>query len=238
MFTFSRVFSAPDDAAFCAATVTPSTPGTAATEAWYAVASAAEALPTSTRIGRMPAPVKSAASRSETTRLWVPGGNIRSSIPPKCTLANGALSTPSSTTMPISTGTGRRITPCAMRPQRPFSDEPAAANPATVPVRVGIRFRRDQGSRPASTLGPSTASSAGSTVRLDSMATSTAAAPPRPIECSSTCGKIIKLDSANATSTPETATVRPAVAIVRETASGADRPRSSSSRNRLTMNSP
>ena len=45
-------------------------------------------------------------------------------------------------------------------------------------------------------------------------------------------------DASNTTVMPETATVRPAVATVRASASGTVGWRCSSSRNRLTMNSP
>ncbi len=89
---------------------------------------------------------------------------------------------------------------------------------------------------------PSTASSAGSTVRAAIIATSTAAMPPYPIERRKFCGKISREASDAATIRPENSTVRPAVAMVRATArltlgrlsSGCA---ASSSRNRLTTNS-
>ena len=68
--------------------------------------------------------------------------------------------------------------------------------------------------RSESTLGPRTASRAGSTVSAPTIATSTAAMPPNPIERRNTWGKKSSEASAIATVRPETATVRPAVAIV------------------------
>ena len=86
--------------------------------------------------------------------------------------------------------------------------------------------------------GPSTASSAGQqrSARL-TIATSTAAMPPKPMERRKTCGNSSSDASATATVSPENATVRPAVAIVRTTASVGAAPGASSSRNRLTTNS-
>ena len=97
------------------------------------------------------------------------------------------------------------------------------AQPPLVRRRPERRDRRRTGS--ASTRGPSTASSAGSRVSAATIATSTAAIPPKPIERRKTCGKISSPASAIATVSPETATVRPAVAIVRTTASSVLSPR-------------
>jgi len=166
---------------------------------------------------------------SDTTRLSVPDGSTRSSTPPNCTRANGDASTSRTAVVPIAYSTGRRITLRAIRAQNPRS--------ATDPVTVGTVRGRAHGSRSASTRRPSTASSAGSTVRLASIATATAATPPMPIDRRNICGKISSPDNASATVTPETATVRPAVAIVRDSASDVVCPWSNSSRNRLTTNS-
>jgi hypothetical protein len=58
------------------------------------------------------------------------------------------------------------------------------------------------------------------------------------MERRNTCGKISSPASDSATVTPETATVRPAVAIVRASASSTVARCRTSSRNRLTTNSP
>ena len=86
--------------------------------------------------------------------------------------------------------------------------------------------------RSESTFGPSTASSAGRTVSAASIATSTAAIPPNPIERRNTCGKNSSEPSAIATVSPENATVRPAVAIVVTSADSVSLPARTSSRNR------
>jgi hypothetical protein len=65
---------------------------------------------------------------------------------------------------------------------------------------------------------PSTASSAGSTVSAAITSTATVATPPYPIERRKTGWNSMRLLSARATVTPETSTVRPAVATVRATA--------------------
>ena len=71
-----------------------------------------------------------------------------------------------------------------------------------------------------------------------STSTATVATPPYPIERRKSSGNSIRLVRATATVTPETATVRPAVATVRATACSTVGWRCSSSRNRVTMNSP
>ncbi len=91
--------------------------------------------------------------------------------------------------------------------------------------------------RSESTRGPRTASSAGSTVSAPTIATSTAAMPPKPIDRRNTCGKNSSEASEIATVRPENATVRPAVRIVVASAASVLCPRCSSSRNRLTTNS-
>ncbi len=62
------------------------------------------------------------------------------------------------------------------------------------------------------------ASTAGSTVSALTIATSTAAMPPRAIDLRKTSGKISKLLRDRMTSRPDTRTVRPAEATVRATA--------------------
>lgn len=89
--------------------------------------------------------------------------------------------------------------------------------------------------------GPSTASSAGSTLSAATIATSTAAMPPKPMERRNICGNNSSPASEIATVRPEKQTVRPAVAMVRTSASstrwGAGGRAASSSRKRLTTNS-
>ena len=91
--------------------------------------------------------------------------------------------------------------------------------------------------RSALIRGPSTASAAGRTVNDASIATATAAIPPYPMDFRKPWGNSSRLARARVTVMPETATVRPAVVIVRTTAAPGSRPARSSSRNRLTMNS-
>jgi hypothetical protein len=74
-------------------------------------------------------------------------------------------------------------------------------------------------------------------VSAATIATSTAAMPPNPIERRNISGNINSAASDTATVIPENTTVRPAVAIVRASASWTVACRGSSSRNRLTMNS-
>ena len=133
-------------------------------------------------------------------------------------------------TVPAMTSQGRRITPRARAAQRPWASSTSTG-----------RCRR-HGSRPPSTLRPSSRSVAGSTVSAASIATSTAAMPPYPMLLRNACGKISRLAIAAATVRPENSTVRPAVVMVRliavAGASGSSAGSSaSSSRNRLTMNS-
>ena len=62
------------------------------------------------------------------------------------------------------------------------------------------------------------ASAAGSTVSVLTIATSTAAMPPRAIDLRKTSGKISRLPRDRMTSSPDTRIVRPAEASVRTTA--------------------
>jgi hypothetical protein len=84
---------------------------------------------------------------------------------------------------------------------------------------------------------PSSDNAAGSTVSEASIAISTAAMPPIAMPPRNGCGKISRLDSASTMVSPDTTTVRPAVATVIRIAADTSRPLSSSSRNRLTTNS-
>ncbi len=69
------------------------------------------------------------------------------------------------------------------------------------------------------------------------MATSTTAAAPSPIERRNICGNTSSPSSAVATVSPENATVRPAVAIVRTTACSVLAPSATASLNALSTNS-
>jgi hypothetical protein len=120
---------------------------------------------------------------------------------------------------------GRRMTLRASRYQPPD-------------VSSGRRRATERRTRSALTRGPSTASSAGSTVSAASMSTTTVATPPYPIDRRNTSGKSMRLASATATVTPDTATVRPAVAMVLASAASVEPDLRSSSRNRPTTNSP
>jgi len=103
--------------------------------------------------------------------------------------------------------------------------------------RRAIR-RRNGRMDSALTRWPSTASRAGRTVSAPTIATSTAAMPPKPIERRKTCGKISRLPREIPTVSPENATVRPAVVMVaRSAVSTSPSAFGSSSRNLLTMNS-
>ena len=85
---------------------------------------------------------------------------------------------------------------------------------------------------------PRRASRAGTAVRDSRAALATAAMAPKPRDRITACGKTSMPANAQIRSSPEKTTVRPAVDTVRTVASIDDDPVRSSSRNRLTMNSP
>ena len=87
------------------------------------------------------------------------------------------------------------------------------------------------------TRGPSTPSSAGSSVRAARTLTSTTSAPPSPIERSDMYGMIMRPSSPTTTVIPLKKMERPAVATVVSTASATAAPAASSSRKRPTMKS-
>ena len=133
--------------------------------------------------------------------------------------STGQANTTTSAMVPISTGTGCRITQSLHRRQ---NTSPAFLRPRT---------------RSAFTRGPSRPSNAGSSVRAPSTLTRTTSAPPRPIERSDMYGMIMRPSRPTTTVRPLKKMERPAVATVVSTASATLRPAASSSRNRPTMNS-
>ena len=161
------------------------------------------------------------ASAVVTTRASASAGSTQSPGRAQFAVRNGAPSPSSSATMRRVTAAGRRMTACATRYQR-----------SCVP-----RFlSRGQGMRHLSTRRPTRESRAGSRVTELSTANATTATPAYPMELRKRAGKRMRPVKQMASASPEKATVRPAVAVVRRTASSTSDPAASSSRNRLTMN--
>ena len=141
---------------------------------------------------------------------------------------NGAPSAIRSTAAPVATGTGRRITRCEWRYQKPERSARAS--------RAIASFQRR--GPPALTRSPRIPSSAGSSVSDTAAAISAHSAPPTPIEYRKRWRKTISAASAHATVIAENATTRPAVRNVAASAASRSLARAaSSSRKRLTMNS-
>ena len=84
---------------------------------------------------------------------------------------------------------------------------------------------------------PRIASAAGKKVVASNTATATTISPPTPTERVSVSGVRISAAKPTTTVSPEVTTAEPAVWMVRTAASAGDRPRFSSSRNRVTMSS-
>ena len=151
----------------------PVTPGTWSRRLTYAVRAAARpgepatgpANWTMVSIGAVGLPGKSVFSASVTMRGAAPAGSTVASTPPQTTFRNGEARPSSTTTIGTAYRTGRRITLCASRYQPPL---PSAAGGRCTERRIRSEF----------TFGPSTASSAGSTMSAASMSTSTVATPP------------------------------------------------------------
>jgi hypothetical protein len=116
-------------------------------------------------IGAVGLPGKSLFSASATRRGAALAGSAVASTPPQTTFRNGAPRPSRTTTIGTAYRTGRRITLCASRYQTPLA---SVAGGRCTERRIRSEF----------TLGPSTASSAGSAVRAASMSTSTVATPP------------------------------------------------------------
>ncbi len=89
----------------------------------------------------------------------------------------------------------------------------------------------------AFTRGPSIPSIAGRKVRPNRTEQTTTIAAPRPIERMAGNGNTMRPERPIATASPEKSTALPAVPTAFSVACSTVRPRASSSRNRLTMNS-
>ena len=169
----------------------------------------------------------SARNASSTTRAVLCFGSTVASTPVKSIRRNGNPMAISSADADTATSTGRRITRCECRYQKP-ERSPAAS-------RAIASFQRR--GPPALTRSPSAPSNAGSSVSDTSAAISAHIAPPTPIEYRNRCRKTISAASAHATVTALNATTRPAVRSVTASASSRPFPDASSSRKRETMNS-
>ena len=133
------------------------------------------------------------------------------------------------------TAIGRAMTQWATRSQRDAVAASAAA-PTGRPSARRIRSRRPA-TLSALTRGPSIPSAAGRNVSAKNTDAATVNAPPMPKERSAVGWNSRRPDSPTATANPENVTALPLVATVMVTAVPTSRPRRSSSRNRLTMNS-
>ena len=128
------------------------------------------------------------------------------------------------------TAIGRRMTACATRSQR-------AVRAGSTPSATGRNRWRRPPSDSALTRWPSIPRTAGRNVRAKTTEQRTTSAPAMPIERIAGASNRSSPDSPMATAMPLNATALPAVATARSTASPTVRPRRSSSRKRLTMNS-
>ncbi len=124
----------------------------------------------------------------------------------------------------IATGTGRRRTSRAQRPQAPSSGWPLSAKRRGITRTLLIRS-------------PSTASSAGSSVIAAITETAGISMPPMPIERMNGSGRRIIESRPTATVEPETITERPAWVIVSTSADSTSTPSRSSSRKRKIISS-
>ena len=163
---------------------------------------------------------KSWSSASETRWALADFGSTLASKPVNATRRKGSPSTTSTAAAAIATRPGRRITPRESRYQKPSCARRASRSPA----------RRHRAGDSALTRGPSSASSAGSATRASVAATNATSIPPMPIEYRKRCGKTSSEARAAITVSAEKATVRPAVVIVRRSASKPGPTRASSSR--------
>ena len=111
-------------------------------------------------------------SASSTTRADWSRGSTLASTPVNLTARNGIPSTISSVEAPTAIGTGRRMTRCDRRYQKP-PRSPEASRCSAAWKRFGLS---------AFTRGPSAARIAGSSVSETSAAISAQITPPTPIE--------------------------------------------------------
>ncbi len=170
---------------------------------------------TASTTGVESAPAKSRAITLETVAALLSAGSTDASIPLQRIPSAGVASATSATTVTTATVPGCRITAWARRYQRPLSAGPGFTFPRRCPVSMN---------------------SAGRRTTVDAPAISATTSPPTPIEIRKRCGKTVRHAIAAATVTALKTTVRPAVRIVRRTASGTSAPRPSSSRKRDTHN--
>ena len=141
-----------------------------------------------------------------------PTGTTRSSVSPNVTRKNGTASSTRTRLTPSAYGSGRFMTRSAW----PRQNFPA--------LSLGLKIR------PFSTRGPSTASTAGSTTIDTRAASPTTATPANANERRYGIGNSTSAASEIITVPALNATVRPAVCIVRPTATSCVAPRPSSSR--------
>ena len=126
--------------------------------------------------------------------------------------------------------TGKRVTRRVVTSQNPSCEGASSPEPSSLPAPMkGIDNRL--------ILGPSSASTAGSSVSVAASATSTTRIAPMPRDWKNEKGTISSPQRAIITVTPLNSTVRPAVSPVFATASRVDRPRRISSLKREMMKS-
>ncbi len=164
----------------------------------------------------------SARARSVARRGAASRGSQSSSMNPKRSPEAGTARSTRNTDTVIITASGRRSTARASRSQKSGAPALRARRRRR---RTGRRLRRR----------PKSASSAGWTTSAATPARQTTATAPAPSERWKGVGKNSSAQRDSVTTVTETATVRPAERTVARTASGTSRPRSSSSRKRLTM---
>jgi hypothetical protein len=199
------------------------------------------ALGTAVRNAASASAARSAGALTTTSTVVPSCGKaaVRRSYASTTAKLRGSASTPSSDVRIVSVGRarpatrapaasvqtrGRRTTAPASRPQAP----------STLPRRAARRL--ENGSRTASTLSPSTARSAGSTVAEARTATATTSIAPIASEVNRPPATSMPL-MATMTVTPEMTTARPAVAPARPIDSVTVAPAARSSRARRSTNS-
>ena len=134
----------------------------------------------------------------------------------------GDASSSRTTTAPMASGTGRRMTPPTRRDHRPLPSS---------------RSRPKNGIRPRLTPSPRIASVAGRKVRLPTTATNTTPIVPIAIDRKIDTSMMNSPASAIITASPLKNTARPAVALAISMASSLSRPCRRSDRKRVIMNS-
>ncbi len=189
---------------------------------------------TSAMIGVVVPGSKSRWSATAASRLSSPAGSTNASGMPCSSRRNGVPAASSSARVGIRTMIGRAITAFATRSQRERAG-PSSGRGAR-PVRPRSRSTRPP-TDSASTRVPSIPSRAGRKVSAKNSDAATVSIPPMPNDRSAGALNASSPPSPVATAMPEKVTALPDVATAISTASPTVRPRCSSSRNRLTMNS-